>query len=267
MRVLRQMEALFRAGSSSGLGDGQLLERFVRGPDEAAEAAFAALVDRHGRMVLRVCRQVFGNNEDARVASQATFLVLTRRASSIGRRESVGCWLHGVALRVANKDRVAAARRRAHERRGAEMAACPLGVEESDPAETLELAAIIHEELGRLPEVFRAPLILCYLEGLTQEQAAARLRAPLGTIQSRLARGRARIKVRLVRGAWAARPRSPARPSSSGLPHRSRLPGPRRPSARRCASARATPWSPRRPASPRSASARSSSTGSRRASR
>ena len=118
MNLVKQIETLFSSGTAAGLTDGQLLDRFVRRRDETAEAAFAALVDRHGAMVLRVCRQVLGDEHDAQDASQATFLVLARRAGSIGRRESVASWLHGVALRVAARARLAAARRRARERRG-----------------------------------------------------------------------------------------------------------------------------------------------------
>src|SRR5262249_31242399 len=147
-----------------GWTDGQLLERFADRRDEAAaEAAFAALVARHGAMVLRVCQHVLGDEHAAQDASQATFLVLARRAGSIARRDSVGSWLHGVALRVAAKARVAAARRRAHERRGGAMAAERGGAAGEEHWEEL------HAELGHLPERFRAPLVLCYLEGLTQE--------------------------------------------------------------------------------------------------
>ena len=113
MKLLKQIETLFHTGTSGGLTDGQLLERFLERRDEVAEAAFAALVDRHGAMVLRVCRQILAREEDAEDAAQATFLVLARRAASISRRESLGCWLHGVALRVAAKARTAAARRHA----------------------------------------------------------------------------------------------------------------------------------------------------------
>ncbi len=198
MQLLKQIETLFRTGTAGGLTDGQLLERFVERRDEIAEAAFAALVDRHGAMVLRVCRQILARDEDAEDAAQATFLVLARRARSISRRESVACWLHGVALRVAAKARTAATRRHAHEVRGGEMRS---GVQVVDA----ELAAIddhddwakLHDELRTLPESFREPLILCYLEGLTQDQAAAHLHCPIGTIQSRLARGRAKLKARL----------------------------------------------------------------------
>ena len=198
MKLLKQIETLFGPGTAAGLTDAQLLERFHQRRDDSAESAFAALVDRHGAMVLRVCRQVLGDDHHSQDASQATFLVLARRAGSIGRRESVASWLYGVALRVAAKARVAAARRRAHERRGGEIMAARqaagVAIEEAtDP----DRWAKLHDELGRLPESFREPLILCHLEGLTQEQAAAQLRCPLGTIQSRLARGRAKLKARL----------------------------------------------------------------------
>src|SRR5207237_1053872 len=154
--VLKHLETLLRVGPAAGHSDGQLLERFADRRDEAgAEAAFAALVGRHGAMVLRVCRQVLGDAHAAQDASQATFLVLARRARAITRRESVGSWLHGVALRVAAKARVAASRRRAHERRGGAMAAGRAGGADGD-----ERWAELHEELGRLPERFRAPLVL-----------------------------------------------------------------------------------------------------------
>ena len=97
MNLFKQIEHLFLSGTTAGLTDGQLLERFAQGRDEAAEAAFAALVDRHASMVLRVCRQVLDDKHDAQDASQATFLVLARRAGWISRRESVASWLHGVA--------------------------------------------------------------------------------------------------------------------------------------------------------------------------
>jgi RNA polymerase sigma factor (sigma-70 family) len=220
--ALRDVESLFRDGTATGLGDGQLLGRFADDPGgPAAEIAFAALVERHGAMVMRVCRQVLGDEHEALDSSQATFLVLARRARSIARRESVASWLHGVAVRIASRARASAMRRRARERRGGEMAAgrgYEMGAGEgADPVIEGERQAAVHEELGRLPESFRAPLVLCYLEGLTQEQAAARLRWPLGTLQSRLARGRAKLKVRLSRrgvtasgallgAGWAAAP-------------------------------------------------------------
>jgi RNA polymerase sigma-70 factor (ECF subfamily) len=195
--VFKQIEVLFQTGLASELTDGQLLDRFTRGGspgDAIAEGAFAALVDRHGAMVLRVCRGVLNDEHAAEDAAQATFLVLARRAGSIARRDSIAAWLQGVAVRVASKARVAAIRRRIRERRVAEEASRSAEPTFEDSERWLEL----HQELGRLPETFRAPLVLCYLEGLTQEQAAARLRCPLGTVQSRLARGRERLKARLI---------------------------------------------------------------------
>ncbi|HEU5116486.1 MAG TPA: sigma-70 family RNA polymerase sigma factor, partial [Isosphaeraceae bacterium] len=120
---LESLQTLFRVGSGAGLTDGQLLERFTSGPEEVASAAFAALVERHGATVRRVCRQILGDSHDADDAAQATFLILARRAASVRRRESVASWLFGVAVRVSRRARAEAARRRTHERRkGAMMA-------------------------------------------------------------------------------------------------------------------------------------------------
>jgi RNA polymerase sigma-70 factor (ECF subfamily) len=202
MKLLKQIDALFRAGTALGLTDGELLERFIQRHEETAEAAFATLVERHGPMVLRVCRQVLRNEHDAEEAAQAAFLVLARRASSIRRRDSVASWLHGVALRVASKARVAAARRRTHERRGGEiMAERHSASADAGMIEGHERWDLLHAELRRLPEAFRSAVVLCDLEGSTQEQAAAQLQCPLGTVQSRLARGRAKLKARLQRRA------------------------------------------------------------------
>jgi RNA polymerase sigma factor (sigma-70 family) len=192
--VLRYVHALFRSGAAGGVEDGRLLERFASGGDETAAAAFAALVERHGPMVLRVCRRVLGDAHDAEDAAQATFLVLARKARSVRRRDSVANWLFGVALRIALRARAASARRRESERRGAEMAARLVG--EGARGDSW---AELYEELDRLPERYRAPLVLCYLEGLTNEQAAHRLRCPTRTVQRRLAEGRERLRVRLAR--------------------------------------------------------------------
>jgi RNA polymerase sigma factor (sigma-70 family) len=217
MKLLKQIETLFQGGTTGGQSDAQLLERFVERRDETAEDAFAALVDRHEAMVLRVCRQVLREDQDAQDAAQATFLVLARRAGSISRRESVASWLHGVALRVAARARLADARRRARERRGgAIMAASQIARSELDSIEEIDRWIELHAELERLPESFRSPLVLCYLEGLTQEQAAAQLRCPLGTVQSRLARGRTKLKARLTQSSaefWAAVPGAAIFPS------------------------------------------------------
>ncbi len=172
--------------------DGQLLEQYVGGRDEAA---FAALVRRHGPMVLGVCHRVLRQAQDAEEAFQATFLLLARRAQAIRKRGSVGCWLHGAAYRIALKARTQAARRRRRER---QAAAAPRE-EAPSAAAWRELQAVLDEELGRLPARYRAPLVLCYLEGKTQEEAAAQLGCPLGTVRSRSARGRALLQARLTR--------------------------------------------------------------------
>ena len=121
--TLRHIQTLFSVGTVGGLTDGQLLEWYPNRTGEAAELAFAALVERHGPMVLRVCREVLRNEHEAHDAFQATFLVLVRRAGSLWVRDSLAPWLHQVALRVAWCARSATARRRRHERKAAEMAA------------------------------------------------------------------------------------------------------------------------------------------------
>src|SRR5947209_558328 len=146
------LDILAKVGGVGAMTDGQLLDRFAVGEGGEAEAAFAALVERHGPMVLRACRAALGDPHAAQDAFQATFLVLVRRAGSIRRRESVAGWLFGVARRVARRVGVDAARRRRLERRGAASAteAGPKGVEESWPE--------LHEEIARLPEKYRQPV-------------------------------------------------------------------------------------------------------------
>ena len=116
--TLRDIQTLFDTGTAAGLSDGQLLERFQSRRDATAEAAFEVLVLRHGPMVLRVCRNVLHDPNDAQDAFQATFLVLVRHCGSVRKRDSIGSWLYGVASRVAARARVEAARRRSAERRG-----------------------------------------------------------------------------------------------------------------------------------------------------
>jgi RNA polymerase sigma factor (sigma-70 family) len=193
--LLRHVRTLFAVGTVGGLTDGQLLERYTNSDGELAEPAFAALVDRHGPMVLRVCRIVLRDEDDASDAFQATFLILVRKARTLRVRDSLGPWLHQVALRVASCARSGLARRWRHEQRAAELAAAR-SPEDRDHG---DLAAVLHEEIDRLPEQFRVPVVLCILEGLTREQAARRLGWPLGTVQSRLARGRERLRDRLTR--------------------------------------------------------------------
>src|SRR5579883_2344481 len=156
------LRTLFGAGTLAGLTDGQLLERFRCGRGGAgeapeAEAAFAALVERHGPMVLNVCRAVLGDRHDAEDACQAAFLVLARRAESIRRGDSVASWLYGVARRIAARARRDLARRRERERRRLERtrASEPVAPTPAEPWPEL------YEELDRLPEPFRAAVVLC----------------------------------------------------------------------------------------------------------
>jgi RNA polymerase sigma factor (sigma-70 family) len=183
---------LFGTGTLAGLTDGQLLERFATHPDESGELAFAALLDRHGAMVLRVCGGLLRDVNDAEDAFQATFLVLARKARSLWVRETIGPWLYGVASRIATRALSDRARRRRHERAAAGLAAMAI-----DPTDPDDLVPLLHEEIGRLPESFRAPIVLCHLEGLTHDQAAHRLGWPVGTVRSRLSRGRDRLRSRL----------------------------------------------------------------------
>ncbi len=190
----RYVRMLFNAGTAGGLTDGQLLERFTAQGGEAAELAFATLVERHGPMVLRVCRSVLRDPHAAHDAFQATFLVLVRRAGSLWVRDSLGPWLHQVAYRVASSERSAEIRRRRHERRAAELSGPGARDEDRD-----DLEAVLHEEVNRLPWGCRAAVVLCYFDGLSPEQAARQLGCPVGTVQSRLARGRERLRKRLTR--------------------------------------------------------------------
>ncbi len=194
LSVPRSLGALFEIGVTGDLPDGQLLERFTSGHREAAELAFRALVERHGPMVLRVCRRLLDDPNDAEDAFQATFLVLLRRAALIRDRGSVAAWLHGVAQRVASRARVESARRRRIERQGIR----PELERNADP-DRLDLESLIDQELARLPEKYRAPIVLCYLEGLTHEGAADRLGWPVGTVRGRLSRARDLLRSRLTR--------------------------------------------------------------------
>jgi RNA polymerase sigma factor (sigma-70 family) len=169
--------------------DGQLLSQFLSRRDEAA---FVALVRRHGPMVLGVCRRVLGNAADAEDAFQATFLVLVRKAASLTARAVLGDWLHGVARRTALSARRARARRRAKE----QAMARPDVQREAIADDWLPL---LDEELGRLPENYRLPIVLCDLGGKTRREAAERLGWPEGTVAGRLARGRALLARRLAR--------------------------------------------------------------------
>jgi DNA-directed RNA polymerase specialized sigma24 family protein len=142
--VLKNLHTLFQVGTAGGLTDGQLIERFLNQRDDGGEAAFRALVERHAKMVLRVCRDVVGDWHEAEDAAQATFIVLASKAGSIRKRDSAASWLFGVACRVAAQAKAKLARRRRHEERRAEMAAATM-VQEDTPMPWLEL----YEEIDR----------------------------------------------------------------------------------------------------------------------
>ena len=194
-RAIRQIRTLYALGALGGLTDGQLIERFVGrdGPDR--EDAFAALVGRHGPMVLGACRRMLPGPADAEDAFQVTFFILARKAGSVRKAEGLGPWLHAVAVRVAGEARRRAALRRA--RVGGLM-------DESRAAVTLdeswgEWLGLLDEEIARLPGRYRDPILLCELGGASRQDAAARLGLPEGTLSSRLSRGRALLRDRLTR--------------------------------------------------------------------
>jgi RNA polymerase sigma factor (sigma-70 family) len=191
-----------RVSMGVDVGDGQLLARFNAGQDERGQQAFAALVARHGPMVLRVCHQILGERASAEDAFQATFLVLARKSGTIRRPELLANWLYGVALRTAWEAKMRDGQRRRRELSTAENSQGEPATEGDRP----ELAVIgreefqvLHEEVSRLPERYRLPVVLCELEGLSYQEAAERLRCPIGTIGVRLSRARERLRVRMIR--------------------------------------------------------------------
>ena len=184
------------AGSLVGLDDAELLGRFVKQTGGAAEVAFEAIVARHGPMVLGVCRRLLRHPADADDAFQATFLVLVRKAASVQVGDSLGPWLYGVAQRVATRSRTDARRIRSREVTGLELP--PRAVLPPDPSR-FDLAAVVAEELDRLPARYRSAVILCHLEGLSHEEAARRLSWPVGTLSGRLSRARSLLRSRFER--------------------------------------------------------------------
>lgn len=192
--VLRHVRALFDVGTTAGVTDGQLLEQFATRRREAAERAFAALVDRHGPMVLHTCRKIARDEHNAEDAFQATFLILVRKGPTLCVRDSLGPWLHRVACRVAMRASIVADVRRVAERRAAESA---LQQAESRPLD--DRWHVIHEEIDRLPDRYRVPIVLCDIENHTYEDVARHVGCPIGTVKSRLARGRERLRQRLTR--------------------------------------------------------------------
>jgi RNA polymerase sigma factor (sigma-70 family) len=189
LRILLQHLHRHRAApGANGPDDAELLERFVRDRDEAA---FELLVWRHGTMVYNVCRRVLRDAHAAEDAFQATFLVLVRKAASIGRREGLAGWLYRVAYRVALR-----ARPRAVPRPMADLPEPGGGA--ADDVLWRDLRPVLDEEVSRLPQKYRLPVVLCYLSGLTTDEAARRLGVARGTVLSRLAWARQRLRARLA---------------------------------------------------------------------
>jgi RNA polymerase sigma factor (sigma-70 family) len=190
--MIGRVRRVAAAADSAALPDRELLESFLAHSDEAA---FAVLLRRHGPMVLGVCRRLLPECHDAEDAFQATFLVLVRKAHVIDRRELLANWLYGVASRTARKARVQRARQRCRERLMASMSE----PQRSDATPASDLRDVLDQELGRLPEKYRVPLVLCELEGCSRQEAAQALRIPEGTLSSRLSRGRQLLARRLTR--------------------------------------------------------------------
>jgi RNA polymerase sigma factor (sigma-70 family) len=190
--LARYLRTLAAGRANDACTDRQLLEQFV---SQREQASFAALVWRHGPMVLNVCRRVLGQDQDAEDAFQATFLVLAKKAGTIRKQDSVSSWLHGVAYRIAEKLRAREARRVVHERKSASRPAI-------DPTEDVawrEIRCLLDSELARLPEQYRGPLVLCYLQGKTQDEAARQLGWSLRTFRRRLKCARELLIRRLKR--------------------------------------------------------------------
>jgi RNA polymerase sigma factor (sigma-70 family) len=189
------LEPVRPAGGAEALReptDRELLKRFAQDRDEAA---FAALVQRHGALVHGVCGRVLRRTEDVEDAFQATFLVLARKAGAVGWRESIGNWLYGVARRLALKSRANSARRLAREREAAEQPH-----EEAMPkAAWQQLCGVLDEELGQLPRSCREPVLLCYMEGRTRDEAAHQLGWSRRTLHRRLEQGLGLLRERLAR--------------------------------------------------------------------
>lgn len=190
--VLQPVGTLMESRVSVGQGNDELLRRFVKDNDEAA---FEAIVQRHGPMVLAVCRRVLSDGHDAEDAFQATFFILARRASAIRNPAALGAWLHSVAVQVSTRARKARCRRD----RWQVLTEHEVGRNDPADVEMRELKPVLDEEVERLPEKYRSPVVLCYLEGLSNTEAAEQLGWPVGTVKGRLARARSLLQGRLAR--------------------------------------------------------------------
>ena len=182
------------------LADENLVEQFLQGDEIDSDDAFKALVERHGPMVLGICRQILDQEADAEDAFQATFLILSRKVASIRNRAILGAWLHEVAYRTAVKARVRTIHRRSLERQSVSMWPSQFVPDrQHQDAAWNELLPVLHDEVHRLPEKYRIPVILSYLEGKSNEEVAALLQWPVGTVKGRLSRARDLLRSRLTR--------------------------------------------------------------------
>ena len=199
--VLRQIGSLFDGGSVAGMSDRQLLDRFTARRDTIGEAAFTALVLRHGPMVQSVCADFLHDRHDAEDAFQAVFLILAQKAHSIRDTDLLGNWLYGVALRTARHARHRRGRRRKNEAAASVVKATSSVAMPSAEQSYLarEQAELLHDEIEQLPRAFRLAVVLCYLEGLTVHEAARRLGCSHGTVRSRMARAREKLGRGLTR--------------------------------------------------------------------
>ncbi len=198
--VFRHYRALFESGSFCGRSDGELLARFLTRDGESAELAFAVLVERHSSSVLRICKAIAGNESDAEDAFQATFFVLANKAGGLTVRETLGPWLHSVARRISRRTRARSLARAARELRAATMAVA----RQTSVSDSQDDASVLHEEIDRLPERYRLPLLLCDLDCQSHQEAARTLGWPLGTVKSRQARARQRLRSSLSRRGFSA---------------------------------------------------------------
>src|SRR6266498_1737548 len=187
--ILRRLRRWAHPGDGGSPTDGELLEHYLERQDQSA---FEALLARHGPMVLGVCRRILASAADAEDAFQATFLVLVRKAASVVPRELVGNWLYGVAYRTATSAKAMNARRRVKERSAAKPEAC-------EEAAWTDVRPLLDEELSRLPDKYRIPIVLCDLEGETRREAARQLGWPEGTLSTRLRAGRHLLAKALAR--------------------------------------------------------------------
>ena len=185
---------------SGELADEDLVDRFLCGAETGSDDAFRIIVERHGPMVLGICRLVLDQEVDAEDAFQTTFLILARKVASIRNRAILATWLHEVAYRTAVKVRLSLVRRRFLERQSVSM--MPSRIEpdrQQQDAAWNELRPVLHDEVRRLPEKYRIPVILSYLEGKTNDEVAELLHWPVGTVKGRLSRARALLRSRLTR--------------------------------------------------------------------